>query len=119
MAAEGEEKLPVRSSLKGNEVGDIFHLVEPRPLNPWAAIGSLAIVSLFVLALIAIPVFQIDPLPKRETLTMLYLPAPPAAGGNATKFQAPPKLRSTLRPTTIAIPIRAQIKPDRLRLRSD
>lgn len=101
--AESEEQLPVRSNLEGKEVGDIFYLVESRPRNPWAALGSLAFMSVLLLALIAIPLFHIDPLPKRETLTMLYLQPPSAAGSNATKLQAP-KPMSTYTPTSIAIP---------------
>jgi protein TonB len=100
----GEEKqLPVRSNLQGKELGDIFHLIEPRPRNPWAAIGSLAFLSVLLLALIVIPLFRTDPLPKRETLTMLYLQPPPTARGNDTKFQAP-KLASTYTPTSTGIP---------------
>jgi len=103
LPAEGKEQLPVRSSLEGKEVGDIFYLIESRPRNPWAAIGSLAFMSVLLLALIAIPLFHTDPLPKRETLTMLYLQPPPAAAGNAVKFQ-PPKPASTYSSTSIAIP---------------
>jgi protein TonB len=101
--AEGEKELPVRTNRQGKEVGDIFYLFEARPRNPWAAIGSLAFMSVLVLALIAIPLFHTDPLPKRETLTMLYLQAPAAAAGSAVKFQ-PPKPASTLTPASIAIP---------------
>ena len=103
LPAEEENQLPVRSSLQGKEVGDIFYLIEPRPRNPWAAIGSLAFLSVLLLALIVIPLFHTDPLPKRETLTMLYLQPPPAAVGNATKFQAP-KPVSTYTPTSTGIP---------------
>jgi hypothetical protein len=81
--AEGEKELPVGTNRQGKEVGDIFYLIEARPRNPWAAIGSLACLSLLLMAAIVIPLFHTDPLPKRETLTMLYL-QPPAAAGNAT-----------------------------------
>ena len=101
LPAEEEEQLPVRSNLQGKEVGDIFYLIEPRPRNPWAAIGSLAFVSVFLLALIVIPLYHTDPLPKRETLTMLYL-QPPAAGGNATQLRAPTS-PSTYNPTSTGI----------------
>ena len=100
--AEAEKELPVRTNRQGKEVGDIFYLVESRPANPWAAIGSLAFISVLVLALIVIPLFRTEPLPKRETLTMLYL-QPQAAGSNATKLQAP-KPKPTFTPTSIAIP---------------
>jgi len=102
LPAEEGKQLPVRSNLEGKEVGDIFYLIESRPRNPWAAIGSLASMSVLLLALIAIPLFHTDPLPKRETLTMLYL-QPQTAGGNATRLQAP-KPASTYTPTSIAIP---------------
>ena len=103
LPAQEEKQLRVRSNLQGKEVGDIFYLVESRPANPWAAIGSLAFISVLLLALIVIPLFRTEPLPKRETLTMLYLQPPSAAGSNATKLQAP-KPTSTYTPTSIAIP---------------
>jgi len=102
LPVEREEQIPVRSHLEGKEVGDIFYLIASRPRNPWAAIGSLAFMSVLVLALIVIPLFHTDPLPRRETLTMLYLP-PQAAGGGAARLQAP-KPASTYVPTSIAIP---------------
>jgi periplasmic protein TonB len=100
---EGEKQLPVRSKLQEKEVGDIVYLIERRPRNPWAAIGSLAFLSVLLLALIIIPLFRTDPLPKSETLTMLYLRPPSAARSNATMLQTP-KLASTYTPTSIAIP---------------
>ena len=103
LPAEEEKQLSVRSNLQGKEVGDIFYLIESQPQNPWAAIGSLAFLSFAVLALIVIPLLRTEPLPKRETLTMLYLQPPSAAGSNATKLQAP-KPMSTYTPTSIAIP---------------
>ena len=103
LPAEEEKQLSVRSNLQGKEVGDIFYLIESQPQNPWAAIGSLAFLSLAVLALIVIPLLHTDPLPKRQTLTMLYLQPPSAAGSNGTKLQAP-KPMSAYTPTSIAIP---------------
>ena len=103
--AEEEKQLRVRPRQHGNEAGEIFYFIERRPRNPWAAIGSSAFLSVVVLALIVIPLLHTDPLPKRETLTMLYLQPPPAAGGDATKFRAPtPPSRSTYTPTSTAIP---------------
>ncbi|MFZ1167339.1 MAG: TonB family protein [Candidatus Sulfotelmatobacter sp.] len=99
---EEEKQLPLHSNLQGTEIGDIFYLIEPRPRNPWAAMGSLAFVSVLLLALVVIPLFRMDPLPKRETLTMLYLQPPSAAGNNATKLQAP-KLASTYIPASTGI----------------
>ena len=100
---EAEKQLAVRSNLQEKEVGDIVYLIERRPQNLWAAIGSLAFLSVLLLALIIIPLFRTDPLPKSETLTMLYLQPPSAARSNATKLQSP-KLASTYTPTSIAIP---------------
>jgi protein TonB len=107
LPAEEEKQLPVRSNLQGKEVGDILYLIEPRPRNPWAAMGSLAFLSVLLLALIVIPLFRTDPLPKRETVTMLYLQPPSVAGSNATKLQSP-KLASTYIPTStgITMPVR-------------
>ena len=63
---------------------------------------SLAFLFLLLVALIVIPLFRTIPLPKRETLTMLYLQPPSAAGGSATKFRAP-KPPSTYIPTSTGI----------------
>jgi protein TonB len=100
LPAEEEKQRTVRSDLQGKEIGDIFYLIESPPKNPWAAFGSLAFLSVFTLALIAIPLFHTESLPKRETLTMLYLlPPSAAAGSNAPKLQAP-KARPTYTPTS-------------------
>jgi periplasmic protein TonB len=100
--ADGEKEFPARTKRQGKEVGDIFYLIEARPRNPWAAIGSLACLSLLLMAAIVIPLFRTDPLPKRERLTMLYLEPPSAVGSNATKLQAP-KPASTYNPTSTGI----------------
>src|SRR5215469_2473782 len=100
--AKDEKRIEARSMMQRNEVGEIFYFIEPRPRNPWAAIASLTFLSAVVLGLIVIPLFHTDPLPKRETLTMLYLQPPPAASANTTSFQAP-KLASTYIPTSTGI----------------
>jgi len=113
LAPEGKKQLPVRSTPQEKKVGDIVYLIERRPRNPSAAIGSLAFLSVLLLALIIIPLFRTDPLPKSETLTMLYLLPPSAARSNATKLQSP-KLASTYTPTSIAIPTpvhKAEVAP--------
>jgi periplasmic protein TonB len=82
---------PVSSSL---QEGDLFYdsLVvsgaKSRPRNPWATIGSVTLLSLVLLALVVIPLFHTDALPKRETLTMLYLP-PAAVASNVTSLPVP------------------------------
>jgi periplasmic protein TonB len=74
-----------------------------RPRNLWAASGSVALQLLLLSAVVGIPLFHTEILPKREMLTMLYLQPPPAAAGNAVKFQ-PPKPASTYSSTSIAVP---------------
>jgi periplasmic protein TonB len=106
LPAEGEKQHPVRSNLQGKEVGDIFYLIESRPRNPWAAIGSLAFISVLLSALIIIPLFHTDPLPKMERLTMLYLQPPSAAASSATRLQAPkPASTYTRTSTGITAPV--------------
>jgi protein TonB len=104
LPAEKEKQRTVRSDLQGKEAGDIFYFIEPRPRNPFAASGSLALLSLLLLAFIVIPLYRTESLPKRETLTMLYLlpPSAAAAGSNAPKLQAP-KASSTYTPTSPGI----------------
>jgi periplasmic protein TonB len=99
-----KEKRPVSSSLQKNY---LFHDslfasgAKSRPRNPWAALGSVSLLSLVVLALVVIPLFHTDRLPQPETLTMLYV-VPAAGGSNVTE---PPVPRSASRNTrTIRIP---------------
>ena len=96
-----------RSNVPADQVGNIFYFIEPRPRNPWAASGSLVFLSLVLLALIVVPLYRTDPLPKREMLTMLYLQPPPAAGATAVKLESP-KPASSFTPTTkaMATPLR-------------
>jgi len=94
LPAEEEERSSASSSLQGMEAFDIFgeSLIasgKSRPRNPWAAAGALAVQMLLLLALIVIPLFHTDPLPKREMLTMLYAPPLAAAASNVTRLQAP------------------------------
>jgi periplasmic protein TonB len=90
-----KEQRPVSSTPQGTEEhGLLFRdtLLESgrksRPRNPWATVGSLAIQLLLLLALIVVPLFHSDVLPKRETVTMLFVP-PPAAATSATTFRVP------------------------------
>jgi len=101
-SVEEEKQLPLCSNLRGKEISDIFYLIEPRPRNPWSAIGSLAFLSVLLLALVVVPLFRTDPLPKRETLTMLYLQPPSGAGSNVTNFQAP-KLARRYKPKSTGV----------------
>jgi periplasmic protein TonB len=100
-----KEQRPVSSSL---QEWDLFHDslvvsgVKSRPRNPWAAVGSVTLLSLLLLALVVIPLFHTDTLPKRETLTMLYV-LPAAAASNVTRL---PVLTASSRntPTNMRIP---------------
>jgi protein TonB len=108
--AEEEKQFPVPSSRQEIEEGSLFREIESGAKfrrNPWAGAGAMALQLLLLLAAVVIPLFHTDPLPKRETLTMLYLQPPTAAGGNATKLRAPTP-PSTYTPTSIAIPTPVQ-----------
>ena len=104
---EENKRSSASSSLQGLEAGDLFResLIasgKSRRRNPWATVGSLGFQLALLLAVIVIPLFHTDPLPKRETLTMLYLQPPLAAGGNPTRLQAPMRA-STYTPTSTGI----------------
>ena len=100
-----KEQRPVSSSL---QEGDLFQdsLIvsgtKSRPRNPWAAVGSVTLQSLLLLALVVIPLFQTDTLPKRETPRMLYVP-PAAAASNVTSLPRP-TATSRNTPTNMRIP---------------
>ncbi len=107
-AGEEEEKhAPIPPSRQGLEECSLsFREIESGAKlgrNPLAGAGALALQCLLLLALIVIPLFRTDPLPKRETLTMLYLRPPSAAAGNATKLRAPTP-PSIYTPTSARIP---------------
>src|SRR5208283_4097433 len=102
---EEEKHAPIPPSRQGVEECSLFREVEsgaPLGRNPLAGAGALALQCLLLLALIVIPLFRTDPLPKKETLTMLYLQPPSAGDGNVTKMQAP-KLASAATATSPAI----------------
>jgi protein TonB len=107
ISAEEKEQLPVSSTLHET----IFQgtLLEsdgkPRPRNPWAAIGSLLLQSLVLVALIVIPLYHTDVLPKRETLTMLYLPPAAAAAPSGSTRLRTPTFKYTPTSTSITPPI--------------
>jgi periplasmic protein TonB len=110
-----EKGQPVSSNSKGTKEDDpVFHSLiasgeKGTRLNPWAAVGSLIFQLLFLMAIVVIPLFHIDPPTRQQTLTMLYLP--PAANAKASEFQAPPKIRSTYKATGIVIPAPVRITP--------
>jgi len=101
-----KERRPASSSL---QEWDLFQgsLVvsgaKSRPRNPWAAVGSVTLLSLLLLSLVVIPLFHTDTLPRREILTMLYVP-PAAAASSVTRLPVPTSTsRNT--PTNMRIPI--------------
>ena len=92
---------------QGAEAGDLFResLIasgKSRRRNPWATAGAVTFQLLLLLAMVVIPLFHTDPLPKRETLTMLYLQPPAAAVASPRKLQAP-KSASTYTPTSAGL----------------
>jgi len=97
-----------RSVSVGPQKEELFHdsLVisgaKSRHLDPWAAVGSVALLSLVLLALVVIPLFHTEVLlPQRKTLTMLYVP--PAAAASNTSLPVPTSTLSNT-PTKISIP---------------
>jgi protein TonB len=105
LGAEDELRFAASSSLRGIEAGDVFHSLiasgNLRPRSRCAAVGSLVFQLLVLLTLIVASLYRTIPLPKRQTVTMLYL-QPPAAGSNATKLRAPTSL-STYVPTSKSV----------------
>jgi protein TonB len=106
LPTEEEKQLPVPSRQRGIEEGSLFREIESGAKlgrNPLAGTGALSLQCLFLLAVVVIPLFHTDPLPKRETSTRLYLQPPPAAD-NATKLRAPtPPPPSIFTPTSTGI----------------
>jgi protein TonB len=98
------------SSLQGIEAGEVFHSLiasgNLRPRSRWAAVGAVAFQALVLVTLVVAPLYRTLPLPKRETVTMLYLQPPAAAAGSVTKLRAPMSV-STYVPTskTISAPV--------------
>ena len=103
---DDKEQRPIPLGLQEE---DLFHdsLVisgkKSRPLNPWAAVGSVTLLSLVLLALVLIPLFHtVVLLPERKSLTMLYVP-PAAAASNVTTVPALTPVSKNA-PTNIKIP---------------
>ena len=103
-----EDEKEERSVSVGPQKEELFHdsLVisgaKSRHLDPWAAVGSVALLSLVLLALVVIPLFHTEVLlPQRKTLTMLYVPL--AAAASNTSLPVPTSTLSNT-PTKISIP---------------
>ncbi|MGA7820995.1 MAG: TonB family protein [Candidatus Sulfotelmatobacter sp.] len=106
LPAEEEKDALIPSCRQRVEEGSIFREIESGAKlgrNPLAGAGAVVLQCLLLLAVVVTPLFRTVPLPKRETLTMLYLQPPAAPVGNATKLRAPTS-PSTYAPTSIAIP---------------
>ena len=105
ISSRENKQAAVTSSQQGIE-SSLFREIEPgRNLqrNPVAGVAGLTLQLLVLTAVVVLPLYHIDPLPKKEMLTMLYLQPPPAAAaGSPTKFQAP-KPVSTYIPRTNGI----------------
>ncbi len=100
-----KEQRPVSPSLQGRDLFQdslVVSSTKSRPRNPWAAVGSVTLPPLLLLALVVIPLFHTDTPPKRETLTMLYVP-PAAATSNVTSLPVPAS-SSRNTPTNMRIP---------------
>jgi protein TonB len=103
-----EDEKEERSVSVSPQKEDLFHdsLVvsgaKSRHLDPWAAVGSVALLSFILGALVVIPLFHTDPLPARSTLTRLYLP-PAGAASNVASLPVPTSTFSNI-PTKISIP---------------
>jgi protein TonB len=100
-----------RPALSRPEDDLIFHSLiasgdKLEPQNPWVTFGALIVQVLFLVAAVVIPVSHIDPLPKRERPTTLYLEAPVKAGAIAAKINAPkPTFTHTPAKPVLAAPV--------------
>ena len=76
------------------------------PRNPLATVASL-IFQLFILAaVVVVPLFHLDPFPKMDSLTMLYLPSPPGPPARATNIEAPrPRSKYTPKSASVRLPV--------------
>ena len=109
IAARPEHEKEWRSVSSSLREGDLFQNslvvsgVKSRPLNPWAAAGSVTLLPLLLLIVGVIPLFHTETLPQRQTLTLLYVP-PAAVASNVTGL---PVHKSTSRnaPINMRIPI--------------
>jgi periplasmic protein TonB len=104
-----EDEKEERSVSVGPQKEELFHDslvisgVKSRHLDPWAAVGSVALLSFVLLALVVIPLFHTEVLlPERKTLTMLYVPPAAAASHVASSSVPTSTFRNT--PTKISIP---------------
>ena len=77
---------------------------------PGPAVGSVTQLALLLLGLVVIPLFHTETLPKRERLTMLYIP-PAAAASNDTRLSVPTST-SRYTPTAMRIPSPVQMRQE-------
>jgi len=116
--AGGKKQLPLPSGLQGT--GEDFCLFKDSLIesggksqgNPWAAVGSLAFQTFLLAAVIIIPLFHTELLPKRELLTALYLQPPAAAAPSAPRLPAPtPAYAPTSIDSSIPVPKTQEVAP--------
>src|ERR1700758_4654728 len=107
-AEDGIRSAP-SSTLQGIEAGEVFHSLVAsgnfRPRSRWAAVGAVAFQALVLVTLVVAPLYRTLPLPKRETVTMLYLQSPAAAGSNGTKLRAPVSVSTSVPTKAISAPV--------------
>jgi protein TonB len=73
--------------------------------NAWATVGSLAFPLFFLVTLVVAPFYFTDALPKREVVTMLYVPPAPAAASNITRLRVTASTHASIH-TSIPDPVR-------------
>ena len=98
LLTKDDKHAPIPPSPQRVEEDSLFREIEAGAKlgrNPLAGTGALALQCLLLLAVVIIPLFRTEPLPKRRTLTMLYLQPPRAAAGNGMKLRAPTPASST------------------------
>ena len=107
--AEDKPRPAASSPLQGIEAGEVFHSLVAsgnlRPRSRWAAVGAVTFQALVLVTLVVAPLYRTLPLPKRETVTMLYLQSPAAAGSNGTKLRAPVSVSTSVPTKAISAPV--------------
>lgn len=99
-----QERPPAVQSMEGNLEDSLFREIEAGATltrNPRASVGSMIVLALVLLAVIIVPLYRVETLPKQEVFTRLYLQPPAAAGSTAGRVQ--PRM-SAFTPTSTSVP---------------